>query len=88
MWKTALMAKVAELLRAKDMTKEKLEDRRPIIIRFCGTSSGSSDGLSLVTSLCQQIQLVVLPRIEYPEPVPTAYDVSFVITKAYSDCVD
>ena len=48
--KTALMAKLASIARAAN-------DQRPVIIRFCGTSKGSVNGLSLVQSLCHQIQL-------------------------------
>ena len=65
--KTALTAKLASLVRA-------IDPRRPVIIRFCGTSKGSVDGLSLVQSLCHQIQLVVEPRIEVLAPVPENYD--------------
>ena len=62
--KTALMAKLASIARAAN-------DQRPVIIRFCGTSKGSVNGLSLVQSLCHQIQLVLqLP----PEPVSNNYD--------------
>ena len=47
---------------------------RPVIVRFCGTSKGSADGLSLVQSLCHQIQLEVEPRIETPQTVPENYE--------------
>ena len=50
--KTALMAKLATTTRAAN-------DQRPVIIRFCGTSKGSVNGLALVQSLCHQIQLVL-----------------------------
>ena len=62
--KTALMAKLASIARAAN-------DQRPVIIRFCGTSKGSVNGLALVQSLCHQIQLVLqLP----PQPVSNNYD--------------
>ena len=62
--KTALMAKLASVARAAN-------DQRPVFIRFCGTSKGSVDGLTLVQSLCHQIQLVLqLP----PQPVSNNYD--------------
>jgi NACHT domain len=49
--KTALMAKLAnELFR--------IDPRRPVILRFCGTSKDSSTGLQLVRSICIQIMLV------------------------------
>lgn len=48
--KTALMAKLAELVK-------KQSPDVPVIIRFCGTSSGSVDGLNLLKSICRQIQL-------------------------------
>ena len=62
--KTALMAKLASIARAAN-------DQRPVIIRFCGTSKGRLNGLSLVQSLCFQIQLVLqLPL----QPVSNNYD--------------
>ena len=62
--KTALMAKLASIARATN-------DQRPVIIRFCGTSKGSVNGLTLVQSLCHQIQFVLqLP----PQPVSNNYD--------------
>ena len=63
--KTALTAKLASLARAAN-------DQRPVIIRFCGTSKGSVNGLALVQSLCHQIQLVFQPLS--PLPVPNNYD--------------
>ena len=48
--KTALMSKLAEMCQS-------IYPDIPIIIRFCGTSKGSIDGLVLITSACQQIQL-------------------------------
>ena len=38
---------------------------RPVIVRFCGTSRASMDGLSLVRSLCQQLDLI-FPSKEPP----------------------
>ena len=62
--KTALMAKLATITRAAN-------DQRPVIIRFCGTSKGSVNGLALVQSLCHQIQLVLQLS---PQPVPSYYE--------------
>ena len=62
--KTALMAKLASIARGAN-------DQRPVIIRFCGTSKGSVNGLTLVQSLCHQIQLVLQLS---PQPVPNTYD--------------
>ena len=67
--KTALMAKLASIARAAN-------DQRPVIIRFCGTSKGSVNGLALVQSLCHQIQLVLqLP----PQSVPNDYDAAVLM---------
>ena len=73
--KTALMAKLASEVRAKD-------PRRPVIVRFCGTSKGSADGLSMVQSLCHQIQLAVEPRIEAPKTVPENYEAAVQLLHA------
>ena len=59
------MAKLASIARAAN-------DQRPVIIRFCGTSKGSVNGLALVQSLCHQIQLVFQPLS--PLPVSNNYD--------------
>ena len=63
--KTALMSKLAhELFCIEDakpdlffpVEKPKQESyKRPVIIRFCGTSDGSSDAYGLVVSICLQI---------------------------------
>ena len=55
--KTALMAKVADLLSMQQQLEADEDEDfiRPIIIRFCGTSPGSSTGLSMVRSICRQI---------------------------------
>ena len=73
--KTALMAKLASAARAA-------APRRPVIVRFCGTSKGSGDGLALVRSLCAQIQLVVEPRLEAPAAVPDGYEAAVALLHA------
>lgn len=50
--KTALMAKVASLTY---FAEKKHPRARPLIIRLCGTSNGSSTGLKLIRSICHQI---------------------------------
>jgi hypothetical protein len=50
--KTALMAKLAQ----ECMSRQLFPDV-PVIVRFCGTSRGSVDGLGVVTSICRQILL-------------------------------
>ncbi|RYH15655.1 NACHT domain-containing protein [archaeon] len=59
--KTALMAKVASEM-YKQQQSNRLQDQptlfTPIIIRFCGTSPGSSSARELVASLCTQIEFV------------------------------
>ncbi len=45
--KTALMAKAAS-----EVYKLQPDKERPIIIRFCGTSAGSSTALSLLKNIC------------------------------------
>jgi WD40 repeat protein len=52
--KTALMAMLAA-----DIAKNQLHKNRLVIIRFCGTSPGSTTGLSLVQSICHQIEFGV-----------------------------
>ena len=46
--KTALMAKLAHLSYKKNTGV-------PVLLRFCGTSRGSNNGLELMKSLCMQI---------------------------------
>jgi hypothetical protein len=50
--KTALMAKLADEL-------FRIDPMHPVILRFCGTSKGSSTGLELVRSICIQMMLVI-----------------------------
>lgn len=50
--KTSFMSMLATALRAKVL------DSTPVIIRYCGTSSMSCDGISLVRSLIWQIRSV------------------------------
>lgn len=52
--KTALMAMLAA-----EIAKNQLHKNRLVIIRFCGTSPGSTNGHSLVQSICHQIELGV-----------------------------
>ena len=71
--KTALMAELARSVRATDTN-------RPVIIRFCGTSKGSADGLSLVQSLCHQIQLVVeMSSDQTRQTVPENYEAAVTL---------
>ena len=71
--KTALMAELARSVRATDTN-------RPVIIRFCGTSKGSADGLSLVQSLCHQIQLVVeMSPDQTRQAVPENYEAAVTL---------
>ena len=64
--KTALMSKIAEQCRS-------LFPTTPIIVRYCGTSKGSVDGLVLIRSICQQIQLAHnLPKLPIPADYSTA----------------
>ena len=54
--KTALMAHVAGQVYLRQQQSPDEEVRtRPVISRFCGTSSGSYTGLNLVRSICRQI---------------------------------
>jgi WD40 repeat protein len=52
--KTALMAMLAA-----EVAKNQLHKNRLVIARFCGTSPGSTNGHSLVQSICHQIELGV-----------------------------
>ena len=47
---------------------------RPVIIRFCGISKGSADGLSLVQILCHQLLVSVLPppTADHRQNVPSS----------------
>ena len=59
--KTSIMAKLANMLFEKEEKKSSSkhdQESIPIIVRFCGTSRRSSDGYSLIVSICRQIQLV------------------------------
>ena len=71
--KTALMAYLAHQLHNHELQNKLQQEARPVVIRFCGTSKGSADGLSLVRSLCEQIRLVVKPHTPYTS-VPETYD--------------
>jgi hypothetical protein len=58
--KTAAMAKIAQGCYEFQSSSPNEEIRnRPIIVRFCGTSPGSSNGLSLVQSICRQIHFIL-----------------------------
>jgi hypothetical protein len=54
--KTALMAKVASEASARMAVAD--GNQTPVLIRFCGTSSGSKDARSLMASLCAQLEFV------------------------------
>ena len=76
--KSAFMAKLAARLREEEISLHLKRRKsigstiRPVLIRFCGTSKRSIDGLSLVQSLCYQLQ-IVFPCEEKRE-VPRTYD--------------
>jgi hypothetical protein len=55
--------------------------RRPVITRFCGTSAASSTGLSMVQSLCRQIEFV------FAEPI-LALSSRFVSEAEYLSVID
>jgi Cdc6-like AAA superfamily ATPase len=57
--KTALMAKLAQLLYDREQASRTASFKRPVIFRFCGTSSASTTGLSLVRSICAQIHFTL-----------------------------
>ena len=61
--KTAFMAKLAQILSTE-------RGYRPVLVRFCGTSKGSTTGLGLVQSLCRQLEFV-FGAVE--GPVPSGY---------------
>jgi len=66
--KTSLMSKLASL-------SAEAFPSIPVIVRFCGTSQGSVDGLVLVRSICLQIQLV---HSLSKEGIPQSYDEAVV----------
>lgn len=75
--KTSFMSKLAHMLREEEKRVDHIHvpsssAARPVLIRFCGTSKGSSDGLSLVQGLCRQIQLIFL--MKEAVVVPRNYD--------------
>ena len=49
--KTAFMAKLASMVASSQVAT-----KRPVLIRFCGTSEGSRTGYGLMQSLCRQIE--------------------------------
>ena len=57
--KTALMAKLAQLVYDKEQASRTTAFKRPVISRFCGTSLASTMGLSLVRSICAQIHFAL-----------------------------
>ena len=62
--KTVLMAKLAKEL--------SVLSELPVIIRFCGMSKGSANGLELVTSICRQI-LFIFDRLGELSSLSTSY---------------
>jgi hypothetical protein len=66
--KTAFMAKLASLVADKEKETEEAS-RKPVLIRFCGTSEGSRTGFALIKSICRQIEfahgLPHVPRADY-----------------------
>jgi hypothetical protein len=69
--KTSLMAKLAAVVHEMEVSSENIDDfgevvpARPVILRFCGSSSGSVSGLSLVCGIISQIQYVLdLDRLD------------------------
>lgn len=68
--KTALVAKIAQRIIENEPRNDNGLLVRPVIIRFCGTSKHSSNGLSLVRSICAQIKY----NFEYEDKsVPQTY---------------
>lgn len=60
--KTALMARIAQTLYLQELSLQSSPNisaastpLRPVIVRFCGTTAGSSDAMSLIQSISQQI---------------------------------
>ena len=81
--KTYLMCKLAQELRATEVL-ERGSQARPVLIRVCSTSDGSSSGLQLVQSLIHQLLLVLpnaaasssswpLPGAVKSPPIPVGY---------------
>ena len=56
--KTYVLARAA----AGVLSKEPLESPAAVVVRFLGTSSQSSDALSLVSSICEQLQTISLGK--------------------------
>ena len=86
--KSAFMAKLAACLREEETSVHHKRRKstgngtiRPVLIRFCGTSKLSVDGLTLVQSLCYQIQ-TVFPYEEKKE-VPRTYDEAVALLHHY-----
>jgi hypothetical protein len=58
--KTSLVAKAADAIFLEQQFSFNDDTRdRPLILRFCGTSPGSSSGLLLVRSICRQIHFLM-----------------------------
>ena len=58
--KTALMAKIAdEVFKASQQLMINASGAVPVIVRFCGTSTGSRNTRVLITSICEQLELLL-----------------------------
>jgi hypothetical protein len=71
--KTAFVASLAKRLFQKEVATK---HRRPILLRFCGTSSESTTGIGLVRSLCYQLRLLYPTRrcfAAYQQEFPSEY---------------
>ena len=85
--KSAFMAKLAARLREEETSLHQKRRKsigsaiRPVLLRFCGTSKRSVDGLTLVQSLCYQIQIVF--PYEENKDVPRAYDEAVALLHHY-----
>jgi WD40 repeat protein len=80
--KTALMAKLAQLLNLEEQRLSAIEPerkRRTVIVRFCGTSRESKTGLDLVRSVCFHLLYLMKTHVDrqmepIPDEVPGKFD--------------
>ena len=74
--KTAFCAKLADILYNRETSFVKVHEdyeRRPVLLRFCGTSAGSSTGTMLLFYLCRQLHFI-LGKSHLDSHIPGKYE--------------
>ena len=69
------MAKIADTIYKQEQQRVQAAGRlpaRPVIVRFCGTTPGSSTGLALVRSICRQVHQILGHPLSLSDSLLTA----------------